>query len=321
MEIIAIEEHATTPALRKLLEKGPANEMLAAITPRLADLGEGRLKAMDEAGITMQVLSIAALGLESLAAEEREALFRDANDLLAGAVRQHPTRFSAFATLALDHPEAAATEFERCVRQLGFVGALVDGTVNGRFLDAPEFEPLFATAEALDVPIYLHPAPPPPGVMQAYFSDLPPGVGPLLARAGWGWHVETGLHVLRLIVSGLFDRHPRLRLIVGHMGENLPFSLVRADTVLGRVTRHLERGVSETFLEHFWITTSGYFSHPPFLCALQVVGAARILFSVDYPFSENKVARSFLDSLAVSPADRERIASGNARQILRLATR
>jgi predicted TIM-barrel fold metal-dependent hydrolase len=320
MKIITLEEHVTTAAVQKAVPQDvPVPEFMKKIQTRLLDVGEGRLADMDESGITMQVLSLAVNGVDRLSSQDQRFLLHDANDEIAAAVSVHPDRFAAWASLGLSEPASAAAELERCVRQHGFVGALVDGTTNGKFLDAPEFEPLFATAEKLEVPIYLHPAPPPATVQDAYFSGLPGGTGAMLARAGWGWHVETGLHVLRLILSGLFDRHPKLKMIIGHMGENLPFSLVRADTVMNRVGHGLKRPLKDYFHEHFWITTSGYFSQAPFQCALQVVGADRILFSVDYPFSDNQTGRAFLDSLSVSPTDLGKIAYDNARALLRLA--
>jgi hypothetical protein len=154
--------------------------------------------------------------------------------------------------------------------------------------------------------------------MDAYYSGLPGSLGFFLSTAGWGWHVETGMHCLRLIVTGVFDRFPRLKMIIGHMGENLPFSIARAEMVFGRTGANLKRSLGEYFCEHFYLTTSGYFSTPPFLCMQQVVGIDRILFSVDYPFSSNMVGRQFLDSLAISPEDREKIAHRNAEKLLKL---
>jgi predicted TIM-barrel fold metal-dependent hydrolase len=195
---------------------------------------------------------------------------------------------------------------------------MLNGTSNGLFFDHPRFTPIFEAAASLDVPVYLHPAPPPKPVMEAYYSGLPGSLGSMLATAMWGWHVETGMHSLRLILSGLFDRFPRLKLIVGHMGENLPYSIVRAEMVLGRGAADLKRSLGEYFRENFYLTSSGYFSLPPFQCMQQVVGIDRILFSVDYPFSTNKVGREFLDSLPLSAEDKEKFAGGNAQKLLRL---
>ena len=291
---------------------------MQAISAKLLDVGEGRIADMDAAGIDMQVLSVAANTVDKLDSATANALARDANDRMAAAVRAHPDRFAAFATLALQEPDKAAAEFDRSVRQLGFKGAMLNGTANGQFLDHPRFTPIFEAAQALEVPIYLHPAPPPKPVMDAYYSGLPGPLGFFLSTAGWGWHVETGMHCLRLIIGGVFDRFPNLKIIIGHMGENLPFSIARAEMVFGRGATHLKRSIGEYFCEHFYLTTSGYFTTPPFLCMQQVVGIDRIMFSVDYPFSPNTLGRKFLDNLAVSPEDMEKITHRNAEKLLKL---
>jgi predicted TIM-barrel fold metal-dependent hydrolase len=321
MRTITLEEHFATPEFLKattpLVPPDRVN-FVKAVESKLLDLGEGRIAEMDAAGIDMQVLSLTGNGIDNLDAPLAISLTRDANDKLAAAVRAHPKRLAGFAALPLQDPEKAAAEFERCVRKLGFKGALVHGTTKGVFLDDPRFTPLFEAAQALDVPIYLHPSPPPKPVQEAYFSGLPSQTGFFLATAAWGWHVETGTHCLRLIASGLFDRFPKLRIIIGHMGEDLPFSIARAEMILSRDTKHLKRRVGEYFQEHFYITTSGYFTLPPFLCTLQVVGADRILFSVDYPYSPNAAGRTFLNMLPVSPEDMAKITHGNAERLLKL---
>lgn len=322
MRIIALEEHITTPAIVKSSPDGQGGLLNSAyiqsLHAKLLDVGAGRLADMDASGISVQVLSISASSIDKMESSTGQAMARDANDVLASAVKAHPDRFAAFCTLALQEPEKAVLELERCVRQLGFKGVMVNGTVNGQFLDDPIFTPFFEALQALDVPVYLHPAPPPKPVMDAYFSGLPGQLGFVLSTAGWGWHVETGLHSLRLIVSGLFDRFPKLKIIIGHMGENLPFSLARSQSAFTRGPLSLKRSVSEYFQEHFWLTTSGYFSSPPFFCMLQVIGIDRILFSVDYPFSSNTTGRKFLESLAISSEDLEKIAHHNAEKLLNL---
>ncbi|MGH9691236.1 MAG: amidohydrolase family protein [Candidatus Acidiferrales bacterium] len=320
MRTITLEEHFSTPEVLKTTTKdaGAVPEFMKLLQARLLDLGQGRIADMDASGIDVQVLSLAASGLDKLEPATATALARDTNDTLAAAVKAHPYRFSAFGTLALLEPEKAAAEFERCIRQLGFKGIMLNGTTNGLFLDHPSFTPLFEAAQHLDVPIYLHPAPPPPPVQEAYYRGLPGNLGFFLSTAAWGWHVETGMHCLRLIVSGLFDRFPKLKIIIGHMGEDLPYSIVRAEDVFARGAKHLQRRITEYFQEHFHITTSGYFTLPPYLCALQVVGADRILFSVDYPFSANATGREFLNILPASKEDLEKIAHRNAERLLKL---
>jgi predicted TIM-barrel fold metal-dependent hydrolase len=215
-------------------------------------------------------------------------------------------------------PDAAAVELEHAVKQLGFKGALINGTIQGRFLDDPFFAPLLAHAEALDVPLYLHPAPPPEAVQKAYFSGLEPGLSRILAIAGWGWHAEQGLHTLRLIATGVFDRFPKLRIVIGHMGEMIPFFLARIDAAVTPFAKGLQRSVADYFHSNVHITTSGIFTAPPLHLALEVVGADRIMFSVDYPYSSNEQGRAFLEKLSLSPADFEKITHGNAERLLKI---
>jgi len=320
MRTITLEEHFSTPAyleaMAEVRQGEPINGLWRANREKLFDVGNDRIADMDAAGIDVQVLSLSG-SLDKLNPATATALARDTNDKLAELVRVHPSRFAAFACLGLQDPANAALEFERSVRKLGFKGALVNGTADGAFLDDPRFSPLFEAAQALDVPIYLHPGLPPAEVTKAYYSGLPADVAFVLSTPGWGWHVETGMHCLRLIVSGVFDRYPNLKIIIGHLGEALPFYIARSDHFLGRVAR-LRRRIPEYFREHFYITTSGCFTLPPFECALQVVGADRLLFSVDYPYDTNAAGRAFLNSLSVSAEDLEKISHGNAERLLKL---
>ncbi len=229
---------------------------------------------------------------------------REANDLLAAAVRAHPDRFAGFATLPTADPHAAADELERATGELGFVGAMVNSTLgsNGAFLDDARFEPLLDRFERLDVPLYLHPAPPSAALHEVLYSGLPPAAAARLATGAWGWHAEAGLHVLRMIATGVFDRHPGLRLIIGHCGEMLPFMLARIDAMLRLDTIAMKP--SEYFARNIWVTTSGLFSIPPVMCTVQVLGVDRVLFSVDYPFGPNAAGRALLDTLPLSPGRR-----------------
>ncbi len=274
---------------------------------------------MDEAGIDLQVVSLASVGFDDLDGPTATALARDVNDELADAVRAHPERLAGFALLGMKEPEKAAAELERCMTKLGFAGVLLDGTCGGLFYDDPRFLPVFETAQRLKVPVYLHPAPPPHTVQEAYFRGLPDGLGQLLSIAGWGWHAETALHTLRLIVSGLFDRLPDLQLIIGHMGEMLPMALARSSGMLSGPA-HLRQTVAEYFQTNVHLTTSGYFTQPPLRCALEVVGIDRMMFSVDYPFSPNGNGRKFLEDAAktLSEGDMEKLTHGNAERVLKL---
>jgi hypothetical protein len=319
MRVIAIEEHFMTPAGFELTQKlGRVGAPIHIWADRLRDVGEGRIAEMDAAGIDVQVLSTPAVGVEELDPDEALKMARECNDALAKAVADHPGRFAGFAVLPMLDAAKAADELERTVKDMGFKGALINGHTRGRFLDDQEFWPVFERAEALDVAIYLHPTPPPPEVFKAYFSDLPGIVGNVLALAGWGWHAETGLHSLRMVLGGVFDKFPKLQVIIGHMGENIPFSLARADEVLSQFASHLEHGVAHYFHENFYVTTSGYFTWPPLQCAMEVLGVDKIIFSVDYPFSDNVQAKEFLDSVPVSEVDREKIAHGNVERLLRM---
>jgi uncharacterized protein len=318
MKTITLEEHFFTESYLKAAE-GDASVQFGPLQPKLLDLGAGRIAAMDEAGIDVQVLSLAAFALEGLDAATGTVLARDVNDELAAAVKANPTRLAGFATVALKDVGAAVVELERCVTKLGFVGLMLNGTVDGKFMDEPEFLPVFEAAARLGVPVYLHPAPPPKTVKGAYFSGLPGELGMLLSIAGWGWHAETGLHTLRMIVSGLFDKVPGLQLVIGHMGEGLPFALARSSGILSGAAK-LQRPVAEYFKTNIHLTTSGYFTLPPLECALEVVGIERMMYSVDYPFSPNTKGRDFLEKVAgiLSAEDMERLVGGNAKRLLGL---
>jgi predicted TIM-barrel fold metal-dependent hydrolase len=238
--------------------------------------------------------------------------------VLAKAVSTHPDRFAGFAHLPMNSPQAAADELERSVRDLGFCGALINGVTEGRFLDHPDFEPILARAEALDVPIYLHPGLPPRSVYEAYYDGLPGTTGFRLSTSAWGWHSETAIHVMRLVLSGALDRHPKLKLIIGHMGEGLAAMMVRSDKILTPEAPHLKRSVEQTILDQVWVTTSGLFTLPPLETLLAVFGPDRVMFSIDYPYSTNRTGRDFLDTLTLPPGDLEKFAHGNADRVLKL---
>jgi uncharacterized protein len=326
MRVIALEEHVSFRRFTKEIDpalierRGMARGLGAGSREdNLDDVDGQRLRSMDEAGIDVQVLSVVGAGADLLPPDAGPAFARRYNDELAAIVHRHPDRFSAFAHLPLTAPEAAADELERTVREHGFCGALINGHTNEKFLDHPTFDPVLERAAALGVPLYIHPGIPPESVRRAYYDGFDPAVSYTFANAGWGWHAETAVHILRLVLSGALDRHPKLQLIIGHMGEGLPAMLARCDDTFGRVATGLKRSVSETILDQVAITIAGFFTLPPFMNALLTFGADRILFSVDYPFASNRVARDFLDSLPVSPSDKENIARGNAERLLKLA--
>jgi predicted TIM-barrel fold metal-dependent hydrolase len=329
MRIVALEEHYTVPRI----VAGIPTDAIAGrgfpgpdfpwsqVTKRneLADLGAARLADMDASGITVQVLSVAGPGADLVPGQQGIDMARAYNDALAEACARHPSRYRGFAHLPMLAPDKAAGELERAVKDLGFHGVLVNGPTDGRFLDDPAFEPILAKAEELDVPIYIHPGIPAQEVRSAYYDNLPGNFSFTFALAAWGWHAETAVHTLRLVLSGALDRHPRLKIVIGHLGEALPFMLDRIDeTTAAEAKVRLKRSVRQTILDQVWITTSGFFTMAPFMAALMTFGADRILFSVDYPFAANARARAFLDALPVSPDDRAKIAHGNADRLLRL---
>jgi predicted TIM-barrel fold metal-dependent hydrolase len=332
MRTITLEEHFATPAFidgpgrqvrdtaTRLAQSQPeAAKAAQALLDRLCDLDDLRIAEMDAAGIDVQVLSLTSPGTEQLDAAEAVAIARDANDILAEAVRRHPSRFAGFAALPTVAPDRAADELERTVRSYGFKGAIINGHIRGRYLDDSFFWPILERAAALQVPIHIHPTPPPqPVIAASYTGNFSPQVTAALAASAWGWHIETALHVLRLIVSGAFDRYPSLQVIIGHMGEALPFMLPRLELALPVQITKLERPVGAYLRENVHYTFSGFNFLPTFLDLLLQVGVNRIMFSADYPYRSMAEARTFLDRLPVSPADKEQIAHGNAERLLHL---
>ena len=328
---ITLEEHYTTPAFmegpgRQLKDQARALQAhpqvagaLTQLLDRLGNLDDRRIADMDAAGIDMQVLSLTSPGTEQLEATEAVMLAREANDLLAEAVQRHPSRFAGFAALPTAAPDTAADELERTIRTYGFKGALINGHIRGRYLDDPFFWPILERAEALQVPLYLHPTPPPQPVISAsYTGHFAPEVTIALSTAAWGWHIETAIHVLRLILSGAFDRYPSLQLVIGHLGETLPFMLPRLDLGLPTQVTKLDRPIGAYLRENLHYTFSGFNYLPAFLDLLFQVGVNQIMFSADYPYSSMVQAHTFLEQLPISPADKEQIAHGNAEHLLQL---
>ena len=326
--VIALEEAFLHP---KVMELFPASlqQKYAVIRGRLMDVGPERIRRMDAAGIDAQVLSHVEPGVQFL--DDPAVAIKTAtevNDWLGDMVRTYPDRFAGFATLPMQDPGAAARELERTVATCGFVGAMVNGHTHGRYLDHESFAPLLERAQALNVPIYIHPTDPPAQVSSLYYGDSPSLI------TGWGWQVETGTHLLRLIAAGTFDDFPELKVIVGHMGELLPFCFTRVNTALtmgewllsAREARadipgpraRMQKSFSYYMQHNVYVTTSGVFDLPVFECARACLGVDNLLFSVDDPFQDNFLAVDFLRSIPLGPEDKEKLAHGNAERILGL---
>jgi predicted TIM-barrel fold metal-dependent hydrolase len=322
MRTITLEEHFGSPGFLA----GPGKEFMerirnnmgprgAKIYEQLKDVGDKRIADMDAANIDMQVLSLNSPGVEQSNAAEQISAVRESNDFLADAVKKHPTRFAAFAALPTAAPEQAAEELERRVRQQGFKGALINGHTRGRYLDDKFFWPILERAEALNTPIYLHPTPPPKAVFDAQYSGFSPLVSAVFSTGGWGWHIETAIHLVRMILGGVFDRYPRLQVVIGHLGEGIPFMLPRMNKNLPTDMTKLARPVGAYLRENVHYTFGGFNFTATFLNLMHEVGIDRIMFSVDYPYGSMTEARAFLEQLPISPADRERIAHGNAEKL------
>ena len=331
---IASEEAFLTPdifdAYKKLLTDGSHGDPGFAdlwghfqkpgpVVRRLLDLDAERIHDMDSTGIARQLLLLTAPGVQIFEADLGVALARSSNDQLAEAIRKHPDRYSGLAAIAPQHPQEAACELERGVRRLGLKGGVVNSHTRGEYLDDEKFWDIFAAAEALDVPIYIHPTTPPPSM-----------IGPFLDRgldgAIYGFAVETGLHVLRIVLAGVFDRFPKLRLVIGHLGEGLPYWLFRIDFMHRAMVaanryptvKKLQRTPSEYLRENVWITTSGMAWQPPILYAQSVLGADRVLYAMDYPYQFVPEEVAVTDGLPISGSDKKMLYQSNAERVFRL---
>lgn len=330
MRIIALEEHyadvaiaaASAPTARELSPDfaaayGPDSGLnYSPSVEVLTDLGEGRLAAMDAGGVAMQVLS--CLTTQQLPAAVAEGLVTHANDTAAAAVRAHPDRFAAFAALPTAVPEAAARELRRCVHELGFVGTMIMGRTDGEFLDAPRFDPVLRTVAELGVPLYLHPGVPPRATTDSNYAGLDPLVTARFQTSAWGWHQETAVHFLHLVLSGVLDRYPQLQIILGHWGEMVPFYLDRLDEALPRAVTKLDRTIGDYVRQNVFITPSGMFSQAQLQFCVETVGIDRILYSVDYPFLDNRGAADFLAAAKLPDEAKQKIAHTNTEQLLGL---
>jgi predicted TIM-barrel fold metal-dependent hydrolase len=336
--IIGLEEHAWTPDLREALLRWGKDDTVnlmssrGEVNDRLLELGDRRLERMDDAGVDLQILSITTPGTQPLPAAEAVPLARHANDFLADAVRRHPDRFAAFATLPTPDPEAAASELRRAVTELGLVGAMIFPRTSDVFIDDDRFRPIFEAAADLDVPLFIHPTMPPQQARQILYSGFDDWTSMILAIGGWGWHMEAGLSALRLILAGTFDRHPELQLILGRWGEMLVSFADRAD-ILSSAAPHLDRRIMEYLTSNINVQAGGVMSHRMLQGAVSVLGADRIMYGDDDPYgapssrptgdSRGKYgssggARTFVESAPLNLDDRRKLAHGNVERLMRL---
>ena len=317
MRKIALEEHFLSPGFEDYwlpTMGGVDQKAVSGLFARLQDFGDTRLKAMDSGGIARAVLSISGPGVQverDAATARRRAT--EANDFLAGEVVKRPDRYSGFGHLPMQDARAAADELQRCVRDLKFCGAMINGHTNGEYLDHPSLHPFWERAEALGATVYIHPTDP--------VSPSPALAGvDGLRRATWEWGFETGSHALRLVFSGLFDRFPRAKVALGHLGETLPYLLWRFDSRAALYGVKLGKKPSDYIKQNFVVTTSGMSSAEPLNCALAALGNDRVMFAADYPFEQAAEAGEFLDKTPLADPVREGIAFKNAVREFKLPT-
>lgn len=314
---IAFEEHFSIPVFSeyaKTFTQHLPPDVRRDLLARLDDFYDQRLAEMDAGNVEYVILSQSAPGMQAepdVALAQRQAA--ENNDFLASRIARHPKRFGGFAHLSMHDPAVAARELERTVRELGFKGALINGHTCGRYYDDRAFDEFWACAEALDAPIYLHPA---------NFSEIPALLRgmPVLQGATFGWGVETGGHALRILFSGVFDRFPGLKIVLGHMGEFLPFMRWRLDSRFAAYPHGLTlaKAPSEYFQSNIFITTSGVCSAPSLIGAIGEMGVENVLFSIDYPYESTATACEFIESAPLDDATRALVCSGNARRLFKL---
>jgi 5-carboxyvanillate decarboxylase len=323
-ERIAVEEGFMIPevaaAARALDERlglaGPVSDARKAMFRDLLDLGERRIQVMDEDGITKQLIVIGSPGVQAFDPMQGYELSKLVNDRLSAACRTHPDRFAGLAAVAPQAPENAARELDRAVKSLGLKGAHINSHTHGEYLDDKKFWPIFEAAQALDVPIYIHPREPSPGM-----------AGPLSMpgfRVAWGYAIETGTHIMRLISGGVFDQFPRLKIVIGHMGENIPFSLDRIDnrylweTGMAGLARKIKRLPSEYFRDNIIVTTSGMNYRLPLMMTIEALGIDNVLFAGDWPFEVVRDSIEVVDALPLSEADKQKLYADNAKRVFKL---
>ena len=331
MKVITIEEHINSEELldemiesrddfTKDQKKGHKERVIAG--GRLTDVEEYRLKYMDEVGVDMQILSYVNPDNRRLQGEARTNVCIRANDFLKEQVDKHPDRFSAFACLPLWDVEASCRELERCVKDYGFVGALVQGKFDGHFLDEKQFFPIFEKAAELDVPIHFHPSMPDEDIRNYYYASRDGSWSPEVAfefgSAALGWHLDIGIQVVRMILTGVFDKLPNLKFITGHWGEGMIMMLDRMDYMLPKSSTGLKKNISEYYKEHIYVTPSGIESEINLEAITKYMGADHIIWAADYPFLKEETLVDFLINSDLNEDEKELMAHGNAEKLFKL---
>lgn len=315
---IALEEHFMAPGFIEYFNRTSVNispDLFGKALGALQEFGDIRLGHMDRNGIEKAVLSLSGPGVQAetvTAVAVRKA--KECNDFLAEQIARQPDRYGGFVHLAMQDSAEAANELERCVKELGFCGAMINGQTNGAYLDDDRFSVFWERAADLDAPIYIHPYNPPD--FPYMYHNHPELFGPV-----WSWTVETGNHALRLVFGGMFDRFPKAKLILGHMGETLPYQLWRLDSrweISARGQRRLEMQPSDYFRRNVFVTTAGVCSNEPLRCAIDALGVERVMFSVDYPFENADAAGRFIEDAPLSEQERSKVCYENAKALLKL---
>lgn len=314
---IGIEEHCSTPEMQKINHMEFVNQFTKA---DLNNVEAGRIKDMDDAGLNMQILSCLTPGAQNLLGKEAVKYAQKWNNWLADVVAKQPKRYKAFATVPLTNPEEGAKELERSVKELGLLGSMTYGSIDGKYLDNKFFDPFLAKSEELGVPIYIHPAYATKQAMEVFYNDLGNDlVSKILSGSGYGWHQEVALQSLRMIASGVFDRFPKLQIIIGHMGEALPFYYWRFAGDLTAVTKDkLKKPIQQYLQDNFWITTSAFFRDELLQLALSTMGEDRIMFATDYPFVTAKSGTDWFRAVDLPRETKEKIAYKNAQKLLKI---
>jgi predicted TIM-barrel fold metal-dependent hydrolase len=313
LPLIALEEHYASSAVRASQKVDRYASFPPQIVAKLISMGDERIRDMDNGNVSLQIISHGP-GIRP------PTICTAANDELFSAISKNPNRMAGFAMLPMDDPNAAASELERCVRDLGFVGTLIDNHVNGQMYDDERFWKVFEKAQELDVPLYIHPSF--AADNERYKGNYDDSIAMALGAFGWGWHSETALNILKMFASGIFDRFPKIKIIIGHMGEMLPFQFERVITISDKWGK--KRNFREVWKNNIWITTSGMFALPPLLCLLQTTSIEHVMYSVDYPFSANETGLAFIEEIRrsgqITEGDLQKIAFRNAEDLLGVKT-